>query len=345
LGRWASGVIVGGVLLLAGLAVADALRGNGGGTASPRTRATPSRTTTTTEVPPLTATLRREEIGGFVRYSDNACRLHTLALPSMDEFVVRRPGTNEPVRRCTFGITGGRLLPENAFLSPDRTQVARCRRAHVEVRDASGGALRSRVRGCAPAWRPDGALTYARAGGVLVGGRVLLSRRELHAAARRHPNVGGLGRGIAYTVHVIDLAWLDTERLLVSLETRLPYGPEPLAVLFHEKEIIGSASRFGQRLGHWIVSRAGSFAAAADGTIMARDGDSMDPPQNLPDGRAVAFTPDERWLVYVTGVSVYLIGTPRNSEPARIIRLPVPARDLDWEEISPATPAFPRAIR
>ena len=69
---------------------------------------------------------------------------------------------------------------------------------------------------------------------------------------------------------------------------------------------------------------------AANGTIMGWDGESRDPPIGLPAGRAVAFSPDERWLAYVTGRSIYLLGTPANDEPGRVIRLAVPARDLVW---------------
>jgi hypothetical protein len=284
----------------------------------------------------LPETLRREAITGFVLYSDETCRLHTLALPSMDEFVVRKEGTNEPIRRCTFSVTASRLLPDDALLSPDATRVTRCRRGNVEIRDAPSGKLQSRFRGCAPAWRPDGTLAYARAGRILLSGRtVLLSRRELQSAARRLPNVAGLGTRVPVTVRVTGLAWLDIEHVLVSLEARLPSGPvEPLAILFRGQAIVGLATRFQQRLGPWIVSSAGSFAAAPDGTIIARDGDVVRPPQNLPDGRAVAFSPDEQWLAYATGASLYLVGTPRNSEPARIIRLPVPARDFGWEPLN-----------
>jgi len=327
----ASGLIVAGVVVLAALAAVDALRSEGEVQRAPGAGTTTTRTTTTGKAPTLAETLRREAITGFVLYSDTDCRLHTLALPSMDEFVVRKEGTNEPVRRCTFAMDGGRLLADDEVISPDRTYIARCRRGHVEVRDSASGRLRSRIRGCAPAWRPDGTLTYARDGRVLLGGRtVLLSRDDLRAAARRNPNVGGLGPGFSFRVRVTDISWLDAEHLLVSVEIPLPYGEvQPLAALFHGTEIVGVV--FGQPLRHWIVSSAGSFAAAADGTIIARNGDAVDPPQALPDGTAVAFSPDEQWLVYVTGVSVYFVGTPRNSEPARIIRLPIPAQDFEWD--------------
>jgi hypothetical protein len=93
------------------------------------------------------------------------------------------------------------------------------------------------------------------------------------------------------------------------------------------------------------VSAAGNYAAAEDGTTVTRDGDFTDPPDNLPSGRAVAFSPDEQWLAYTTGVSIYLIGTPRNSEPGRIVQLPIAAKDLVWEPAGAPTTGTTTAVR
>ena len=120
--------------------------------------------------------------------------------------------------------------------------------------------------------------------------------------------------------------------VVTTLEIRVPnFFDESLAVLFSGKEVIAVAGNRGSGPGNWVVSPAGSFAASENGIIVRRDGGSVDPPQNLPGGRAVAFSPDDQWLAYVTSASIYLIGTPQNSEPGRIIRLPLGAQDLVWE--------------
>jgi hypothetical protein len=92
-------------------------------------------------------------------------------------------------------------------MSPYGQLVARCRAGHVEVLIESGGRRLSRVAGCAPAWRPDSGLTYARDGEIVLGGGVvLISKGELRRIARRHPNVGGLGPGVPFRVRVLALA-------------------------------------------------------------------------------------------------------------------------------------------
>jgi hypothetical protein len=154
--------------------------------------------------------------------------------------------------------------------------------------------------------------------------------------------VAGLGSDVAVFVHATDLAWLDEDHLVASLEIGVqPNRFEFLAVLFEGARVIGSTTNFGFLVRNWFVSPSGSFAGAENGTIVARDGDFTDPPQNLPEGRAVAFSPDEQWLAYVTDTSIYLVGTPRNSEPGRVIRLPIAAQDLVWDPVSRGTAIGP----
>jgi hypothetical protein len=143
-------------------------------------------------------------------------------------------------------------------------------------------------------------------------------------------------------VHATDLAWLDEDHVVISLEIHISsVETQYLAALFEGKKVVGLATRFGRPVQNWIVSQAGSFAASEDGTIVARDGGSVDPPRNLLGARAVAFSPDEQWLVYVTGASVYLVGTPRNSQPGRRIGIPLRAEDLAWQAVSGVTPSVP----
>ena len=329
--RWSTALIVVGVAALAVFAAADALRGDGqpkGGASVPAT---------TRERPPtLRETLRRQGVSGQILYSGQDCILHSLVLPQMVDDVVRRDNGAGAFHDCRFSVAAGRLRDDDELMSPDGQLIARCRAGHVEVFIASGERRLSRVPGCAPAWRPDNGLTYARSEVLYENGRRVLTRADLHRAARRHPNVADLSAGVPFRVRVIDLAWLGQSELLASLEIRIQYVEyQYLAVLFQGKAIVGITTNFNQTLRRWVVSPEGSFAAAEDGTIMARDGGSVELPDGLPTGRAVAFSPDERWLAYVTGASIYLIGTPRNSEPGRVIRLPIAAQDLAWEPGGP----------
>jgi uncharacterized Zn-binding protein involved in type VI secretion len=334
--RWTTPLIVVGIAVVGVLAVADALRGDG------EPKAVSGSPTITRAAPPtLQEMLRRDPISGFVVYSDDDCRLHSLLLPRLVDDVVHREDGSD-FTQCRFTSAGGRILEEGDRMSPDRTLVATCQGGRVVVREAESGAQRRSYRGCPPAWRPDGRLTYAQGDHIMEGRRVLYSAAELRAAVRMHPSVQDLARSVRIFTHATDLAWLDERHLIVSLEVLVPKGPTMYpSMLFDGKAIVAYPGHFGSPLRNWVVSPAGSFAAAEDGTLAARDGDVTTRPTNLPDGRAVAFSPDEQWLAYVTGRSIYLIGTPRNSESDRIIRLPIAAQDLAWEAVSQATAVGP----
>jgi hypothetical protein len=324
--RWTTLLIVAGVVAVGVFAAADALRGHGEQTARIE-----SPTITRASRPNLQETLRREAVAGFLVYSDDDCRLHSLLLPGLVDDVIREEGGADMVR-CRFETGGGRILEEGERVSPDRQLVAACRGDHVEVWIADSGRTLKNWRGCPPAWRPDESLTYPQGDRIMNGEVVLFTANELRAAVRGHPAIAELAPDVPIFTHATDLAWLDEEHLIVSLEVGVRNGPTMYpSVLFDGKDIVAYPSHFGSPLRNWVVSPAGSFAAAEDGTITARDGDVTTRPDALPDGRAVAFSPDEQWLAYVTGISVYLIGTPLNDEPGRIIRLPVGAQDLAWE--------------
>jgi hypothetical protein len=331
--RWSTVLVVAAVAAVAVFAAADALRGNG----EPTVPAA-SPTGTRPQPPTLRETLRGQGISGQILYSDQDCILHSLVLPQMVDDVVRGENGAGAFHSCRFSVAAGRFRDDDELVSPDGQLVARCRAGHVEVFIESSGRRLSRVAGCAPAWRPDSGLTYARNGEILLGGGVvLLSRPKLRAAARRHPNLSTYEAG--FDVRVTDLAWLDETRLVVAMEISSRYiEPQFLAVVFRGKTITAIAASFRGPYRNLVVSPGGSFVASGDGTLFTRDGRAFDPPQNLSTGAAEAFSPDERWLAYATGASIYLIGTPRNSEPGRIIRLPVPAQDLVWEGVSRATP-------
>src|SRR3954471_20765428 len=85
--------------ILAALALADALRKDG---AHPAAGADTTSATTTRPAPPtLLGTLRNEAISGFVLYSDQDCRLHSLLLPRLVDDVVRSEDGGD-VFRCRF---------------------------------------------------------------------------------------------------------------------------------------------------------------------------------------------------------------------------------------------------
>src|SRR5919201_2083386 len=183
--RWSTMLIVGAIVALAVLAAADALRGRGGSRARPNA----ARTTVASQRPlTLPDILRREAVTGFITYSDPDCVVHSLLMPRMLDEVVRNDD-GSTFRMCRFNLGGGRYLEEDEVPSPDGTLVARCRNGHIAVWQLESGIPERSFRGCPPAWRPDGRLTYPRGDVVILEGKgVLFTVRELRAVARRNPN-------------------------------------------------------------------------------------------------------------------------------------------------------------
>jgi hypothetical protein len=322
------------VALLAALALADALRP---GSESAKPTAQPSPTTTAAKPPTLRETLRSEAVTGLVLYSDRDCRLHSLLLPGLIDEVVR-DDSGVDVFHCRFSVPQGHVLDGDVVAQPHGKLVARCRGDHIAVWNLETGEPVRSIRGCHPAWRPDGVLTYESRGRILAGRDVLLSRADLTRAARRAPGLQGIRPGFLLGVEVSDLAWPDDGHLVVGLQTRAPElgPPRFLAAVFQGNAITTLAAGFRGPYEHLFVSGDGLLAGADDGTVLTRSGRSVDPPANLPQGRAVAFTPDDRWLVWLTGSSTFLV-EPAGGGDSRIIRLPVPARDLVWEPVSSGT--------
>jgi hypothetical protein len=293
-GRLLTLVLVAFVGALAALAVADALRPEGekGSAASP-TESSPTRPLT------LRETLRREEVTGFVLYSDRDCRLHALRLPQLVDDVIRDEGGAD-VFRCRFESIGGRIVSE---------RKARAVR-DLEVRD----------------------------GQVLSDGRVVLTHTDLVRAARKHPNLVDYDRSLPLGIEVTDLIRLDGSHVVVALEITARYlEPQFVAAVFKGRRIDALAASFRGPYNGLFTDSVGSLVGAADGTVFTRSGRTIDPPRNLPAGRAVAFTPDSRFLVWLTESSIYLVGPQTASAEGRIIRIPKGARDLVWEPISSGT--------
>src|SRR4051812_2538012 len=160
--------------ILAALALADALRPKDDAepVAGP---ATTLAATTQPGPPTLLDTLRSEAVSGFVLYSDQDCRLHSLLLPRMVDDVVRSE-EGGGVFRCRFHVIGGRLVSGHA---------------------SAAGNLAFRERE------------------IVSGDRVVLTHEDLVRAARRHPNVFGYDRSIPLHIAVDALASFDVRRPVV----------------------------------------------------------------------------------------------------------------------------------
>ena len=294
-------LLVAAVGILAALALADALRPNRDGRPSAAPATVPA-TTTRAEPPTLLETLRAEAISGFVLYSDQDCRLHSLLLPRMVDDVVRNEGGAD-IFHCHFDVDGGRIVPGD-------TSAA-------------------------------GSLAYED-GEIVSGDSVVLTQADLVRAARRHPNIFGLDRSIPLRIRVTGLASFGVREPVVAMEIA-PRNIQPqwLVALFDGHDVRTVAASFRGPYRRLFRSNDGALIGAEDGTVITRTGRTIDPPQGLPTSRAIAFSPDDRWIVRVNGISTFLVGAPEGDQSSRIIRLPIPARDLDWQPITSGTSVGP----
>jgi hypothetical protein len=286
--------------ILAALAFADALRTNGAHPAAGED--TTSATTTRPAPPTLLGTLRDEAISGFVLYSDQDCRLHSLLLPRMVDDVVRSEDGGD-VFRCRFHVVRGRLVSGDASAA--------------------------------------GKLAF-RDGAIASGERVVLTHTDLVRAARRHPNVVGYDRSIPLHIAVDGLASFGVRRPVVAMTISARYlAPQYLVALFDGHDVRAVAGSFRGPYRHLFTSDDGALVGTEDGTVITRTGRTIDPAQGLPASRAIAFSPDDRWIVRVNGISTFLVGAPEGDEAGPVIRLPIRTRDLVWEPVTSGTSVGP----
>jgi hypothetical protein len=295
-------VLLAAVGILAALALADALRPNGETTPAAVPSTAPA-TTTSTEPRTLLETLRDEAVAGFVLYSDQDCRLHSLLLPRMVDDVVRNEGGAD-VFRCRFDVQGGRIV--------------------------SGGSS------------AGSGLMY-RDGEIVSGNDRVLTHADLVRAARRHPNIFEFDRGGPLRIRVTGLASFGVHEPVIAMEimSRDLSEPQWLVALFEGHAVRAVAASFRGPYRNLFKSADGALIGVEDGTVITRTGQTIDPLRGVPAGRAIAFSPDDRWIVRVNGTSTFLVGAPEDGRASRIIRLPIPARDLVWESISSGTSIGP----
>jgi hypothetical protein len=293
-----SWIVVAAIGLVAAFAVADTLRNDAKSPAA----ATVPATTNRPKPPTLAGTLRAEAVAGFILYSDQDCRLHSLLLPRMVDDVVRDENGGD-IFHCRFHLTGGRL--------------------------ASGHASTT------------GGLAF-RGGEVVSGDRVVLTHADLVRAARRHPNLSGYDRSIPLQIAVDGLASFGVRRPVVAMTISARFlEPQYLIAFFDGHGVRAVAASFRGPYRHLFTSDDGALVGTEDGTVVTRTGRTIDPPQGLPASRAVAFSPDDRWIVRVNGRSTFLVGAPDSTGPARVIRLPIRAQDLVWEPVTSGTAIGP----
>lgn len=328
--RRASFLIAGALGLLGIAALVDALRGE--------EASAPTTTPRVAGIEPFPAELR-----GVLLYADESCELRGLRLPE------RVPAAAPQWSGCQFALSprGDLAVSPITDWGPDETTFASESEGSILVSSTPTNAYS--LVGSAPAFRPDGLLSFFREGevrtldvdcarphGPFVPRRwiarcseVVLANERLRRAAR--PALGELVDVGSVTVK--ELAWLDSTRPVAILELRGRFhGRYQVVVLFSGRRFVRVTAGFDESFSDLQVSPFrhyfGVHSEQSESVrLFDRRGNRILIPP-LREARAFAFSPDERWLAVATRTSVYVFG-PGSANP-RAFELGVSANDLAW---------------
>jgi hypothetical protein len=305
-------LVLAAVLAVAAAAVADALHGHLGKASPPRP---PQVTPASRIVPPGVPA----GFMGTVYYSDagDGCRLKALELPGFADAVP------PAFRGCRFSLSpdGRAVRPAGAVWSPQGGLVAIPRGETFEL-ESPASSQTLRVTGKAPAFKPDGTLTF------LLDGRLVEWTNRCHAGERLFtlPGDNATARCVRTLLRdpLQSVAWLTDTRFLAIL------ADGTLGIFDGRRMVIR------QRLPPTIARvepspRRTFYTLWLDGKLAGgfdRTGTQIALPP-ITDVRALAWAPTERWGVLATGRgSVYLFRP--DTGDARLRRLTVSGRDLAW---------------
>jgi hypothetical protein len=244
----------------------------------------------------------------FVTLPDaGGCTLWGIELPSL-EWAKDPPGLPNA---CRFTLDeNDEVLAEGAVPQPGGSRVAGCAGRTVDVFNDAGFLVEYR-EACAPAWRPNGRLTFIRNGGLFEPKRRLLSRRDVSRL---------IGRPSALE----EVAWVDDDRFWAVVRSG---GHATLALMTTDSVLstppVSARMIEGLRAGRTFVA-----ARTEKGVVFVELGGTR---ALTVSGQAVAWDPRGELAAVATGVGV-LIVSPASRDT---VTLPLGARDLEWVRSEP----------
>jgi hypothetical protein len=318
-------VVVAAIALAAGF---DALRDDDSPQVGNESEPEASSVSTTEPDGPTNYVPLESGLGGTLYYTDEGCQLQAVELPGVEP--AEAPNWNE----CNFVLspTGRRVSGAGSGWDPRADpQIGRLFQSEngtIQV-STNRGPEDAPFRGTAPAWRPDGTLTYFADGAVREwpGGRVVIPERQLLAAAMTHINAPA-DASVIRGLEARQAAWLDQERAVVTLHAAVRSGSDlDLAAVFQRGRRPDGVSTLAPISELW-TSPGGQFWAMEAGglQVFQGDGDTLPLPP-LVEPVAVTWSPDETHMAVATRASVLVFPSGETS-PVR--RLPLDAQDLDW---------------
>jgi hypothetical protein len=265
----------------------------------------------------LAGQLRRDDVGGVLYFVDSKCRLHALRLPSLAAAPAPRAGGCRALVSPAFAPPGWSLWPRDTPLA------AHCDRHRRVVVSAAAGPSLPMIGGCAPAWRPDGSMTYIRRGAIVQFPRtgraqVLRSRTQLADALESMPALHGSSGWRARRV-----AWLGPARFAILAST----GSRSVLAVFSGRRIVAVRSSPPSDAVELRGSPRGNYVVLGSPSgLRVYDARRRDLPRIRRFGSlvSVAWSTDERWSAVASRKHILLVG------PHTRVVLPLHALDLAW---------------
>jgi hypothetical protein len=265
------------------------------------------------EPPPLTDAVEARAWLGDVRatgrlfVTEPGCRLRALSLP---ELLWEDEPDGEPTP-CRFALdAAGGAVAEEISVAPGGQLRATCRDGRLAVFGSQGRTADIRDA-CAPAWMPDGTLTFVRAGELwrgTVDPRRLITRAELRSM---------FGREAALE----EVAWFDDQRVWAVVRV----GSSDSIALMTVSRLVFSPTFTATRIEGLRVSSTGMVAARTDRGIVFFDSGGR---------RALSF-PGAKAVTWAPGDLVAAVATPRQillvaPVSREVVPLPLAVEDLEW---------------
>jgi hypothetical protein len=257
--------------------------------------------------------------------SDPRCRLRAVDLPSLAQDDVRaRSCSLTPGFDGFFATDAGVPSP----LEPgDGTEVRRIVGGDPETGPMPGEIV-ALLRGCAPAWTPEGRLTLVRRGEVVDIGHPELQDGEREIVSREALDEAFVGPPWDFArPRVRETAWMDD--LLAAVVGDAAGGGDVLALIYDGRVVATTPSPY-EGLSRLRVSPRGTYVAAQIGVddglvLLARDGEFV--PLGVR-GHAVTWSRDEAFTAVAADDGIYVFETGGRAN--RFARLRIAARDLVW---------------
>ena len=267
----------------------------------------------TAEPPPLTDAVEARDWLGGVRatgrlfVTEPGCRLRALRLPDL-QWEDEPDGEQAP---CRFALDAAdEAVAEVVSVGPGGQLRATCRDGRLVV-FGSQGPTANLPDACAPAWMPDGTLTFVRAGELWRGTvepRRLITRAELRDM---------FGREAALE----EVAWFDDQRIWAVVRV----GSSDAIALMTVSRLVFSPTFTAPRIDGLQVSSTGMVAARTDSGIVFFDGGGRRA-LSFPGAKAVTWAPDNLVAAVATPGQVLFVA-PVSRE---VVPLPLAVEDLEW---------------